>query len=290
MFEGIKERLGFGADVGVDDYDDAYYADDDVYDDYDDGEAGSAYSSYAPVTTRDVGTSRGYSDEYSPVNYSPARTASHPRLVSLDDVRASTQIPESLNRDPLPPRRSSVGRASDYTLQPNEDLYTQDVEFSDNRSDVESSTSRSNGYDALFTPTTKTSPAKPSSEVGVSVHTPISSRPLVSDSYDPYRAYEGGAASVSTRHTPTRKVTVIVPLSYDEVENVARMLRAGDVVVLSLRETPSQLSKRVLDFSFGVASALDASVDCIADKVFAITKGQQVTEAERMRLHAQGIL
>ena len=67
-------------------------------------------------------------------------------------------------------------------------------------------------------------------------------------------------------------------------------LKAGDVVVLALRNTPDNLSKRILDFSFGVSSALDASVDCVADKVFVISRGAALTDAERMSLRGQGVL
>ena len=53
---------------------------------------------------------------------------------------------------------------------------------------------------------------------------------------------------------------------------------------------PKCLSKRILDFSFGVSSALDASVDCVADKVFVISRGAALTDAERMSLRGQGVL
>ena len=94
----------------------------------------------------------------------------------------------------------------------------------------------------------------------------------------------------SPSHKPTRNVIVLTPVAYDEVEHVARNLRAGDAVILSLRNTPSQLSKRILDFSFGVASALDATVDCISDKVFAITRVTALTDAELGRLRGQGVI
>ena len=81
-----------------------------------------------------------------------------------------------------------------------------------------------------------------------------------------------------------------MPNAYGDVERVAKILKAGDVVILSLRETPDQLSKRVLDFSFGVASALDARVECIADKVFSITRGTALTDAERTALRGKGVL
>ena len=57
-----------------------------------------------------------------------------------------------------------------------------------------------------------------------------------------------------------------------------------------MRATPDDLSKRVLDFSFGVASALDANVECPASKVFAIARGNGLTEAEKRNLVSQGVL
>ncbi|MEG2850944.1 MAG: cell division protein SepF, partial [Raoultibacter sp.] len=78
-------------------------------------------------------------------------------------------------------------------------------------------------------------------------------------------------------------------VSYDEVQDVAKTLKAGDVVVLQLHNTPSQLSKRILDFAFGVSSALEASVDCVADKVFVITRGKEISPDERTKLRNQGV-
>ena len=75
-----------------------------------------------------------------------------------------------------------------------------------------------------------------------------------------------------------------------DVERVARAVKSGDVVVLAMRNTPDDLSKRLLDFSFGVASALDANVECPGQKVFAIAKGNALTEDEKRRLRAQGVL
>mgnify|MGYP002233388120 CR=1 FL=1 len=105
--------------------------------------------------------------------------------------------------------------------------------------------------------------------------------------FDPFDAYAGAGA---VKHNPSRSVTVLKPASYAEVERIAKALKAGDVVVLALRNTPDNLSKRILDFSFGVSSALDASVDCVADKVFVISRGAALTDVERMSLRGQGVL
>ena len=297
MFDGIKNKLGFQSDSDDyydDEFDDEYDAYSDNFDDfstYDEDEEG--YSPYSPVTTRDPAVKplrSSYSDrgDYA----SRRRPTAHPPLVSYEEVRASTSVPDSLSRDPLPSRRSAMaprslaGHASDYAYSG-----TLDAEGYDEPYAAQNQPPRQSGYDSLFTPTTgqsnQASVAQPASEVGVSVHTPVSSQVRETDAYDPYRAYEGeGMAS----HRPTRNVVVLSPTSYDEVADVARTLKAGDVVVLSLRNTNSQLSKRILDFSFGVASALDASVDCIADKVFAVARGDQLSDSERMRLRAQGVI
>ena len=80
------------------------------------------------------------------------------------------------------------------------------------------------------------------------------------------------------------------PVSYEDVASVARSVKLGNIVVLSLRSTDSALAKRVLDFSFGVASALDARVDCVADKTFIVVQGGDLSLEERHRLQKQGIL
>ena len=118
---------------------------------------------------------------------------------------------------------------------------------------------RSEGLDSLFTPTASASSAGA-------------------------RSYEPAQASGK------RNLTVIRPMAYNDVERVSKILRAGDVVVLSLKTTPSALFNRVLDFSFGVASALDAHVDCVGAKVFAITCGGALTEAEKTSLRTQGLI
>ncbi len=84
-----------------------------------------------------------------------------------------------------------------------------------------------------------------------------------------------------------REFHVIRPAVYQDVQSIARIVRSGDVVVLALRSTNDALAKRVLDFSFGVASALDASVECIADKMFTITQGSELTLDEKHRARQQ---
>lgn len=200
------------------------------------------------------------------------------KLVSIDDVRAHTQVPESLNRDPLPPRPCDVAfkrllpRRSHHggsgAPAPGEHAYR----ACGRRSDRE----RSESLNSLFTSTSDDAPSVSGpSGSGVAVQTAttasgatVATATATTAAFDPFDAYAGAGA---VKHNPSRSVTVLKPASYAEVERIAKALKAGDVVVLALRNTPDNLSKRILDFSFGVSSALDASVDCVPTMVFVIS-------------------
>lgn len=276
MLGDLKSKLGFGSKNQADEYDEYF---EDEYDDYNE-----EYDDYGEYAYEDdyVEPARSSRDTYTT---RAARTStrstgvSSPRLVSIDDVRANTQVPSSLNRDPLAPRQTTQassfrgGRTLvDSSLPPQMTPEGAAAQAANSRR-------RSEGLDSLFAPTTEsaarveTAPSDPA----------ITTRAA----YDPYESYSGVS---SMSYSTSRSVIVVKPMNYSEVERVSRSLKAGDAVVLALANTPDALSKRVLDFSFGVASALDANVDCIADKVFSITRGKDLTEAERFSLRSQGVL
>ena len=292
MLEGIKSKLGF-ADANPH-YDDGYY--DEGFDDYSeddfpaDDAPGSRYEPYAPVTSRPARASHARSS---------ARSSSvgSAKLVSIDDVRAHTQVPESLNRDPLPPRRvtspSSGSYRGDRTMVEAAQPAPANTPIA--RAAAAANRERSESLNSLFTSTSDDAPSVSGpSGSGVAVQTAttasgatVATATATTAAFDPFDAYAGAGA---VKHNTSRSVTVLKPASYAEVERIAKALKAGDVVVLALRNTPDNLSKRILDFSFGVSSALDASVDCVADKVFVISRGAALTDAERMSLRGQGVL
>ena len=295
MLEGIKSKLGFADanphyddgyyDEGFDDYSEEYgeYGPDYNEDDFPADDApGSRYEPYAPVTSRPARASHARSS---------ARSSSvgSAKLVSIDDVRAHTQVPESLNRDPLPPRRVTSSRTMVDAAMP------APANTPPARATAASNRERSESLNSLFTSTSDDAPSVSGpSGSGVAVQTAttasgatVATATATTAAFDPFDAYAGAGA---VKHNPSRSVTVLKPASYAEVERIAKALKAGDVVVLALRNTPDNLSKRILDFSFGVSSALDASVDCVADKVFVISRGAALTDAERMSLRGQGVL
>ena len=330
MFDSIKSKLGLGDTDGVqgggryDEYEE-YGQDYDDYDGYDDysqdygdyGDSGSAaytssYGSSSNVTTRPA------NDRASRLR---TRSSVSPHLVSYSDVKSSTQLPDSLNRDPLPARhvtpatrnyrkeRTLVDSSLPHSLTPEGAAETAAA------GSAGATRSRSAGLDSLFEPSdtaeasttyshastgdrsygsTSASDTRYSvARAGSASYSPsrasegFSSSTSSRSSFDPYEAYSGNG---STSFSTSRNCVVLKPASYDEVERIAKVLKGGDAVVLSLKNTPDSLSKRILDFSFGVSSALDASVECVADKVFAITRGSALNDTDRANLRAQGVL
>jgi FtsZ-interacting cell division protein YlmF len=266
VLDDIKNKLGFAGDQRDDQYDDGYYDEAGYDDDFGDGggygqDYDDSYGDYGSSSRRS-----GYSSTHN--------EGSGPRLVSIDDVRARTQIPESLNRDPLPARQpSSVQSAYAPTSAPRSFQSgtfrkverASDYMRSTDTSDIAPQHTRSSGYDAALDSTSSFTSSSAS----------VSGPPA--RSYDPYDAYSGAGV---TSHNPSRSLTVLKPISYAEVEKIAKSLKAGDVVVLGLVNTQDHLAKRILDFAFGVSSALDASVECIADKVFVVNRGRALSEEE----------
>ena len=263
MFGDIKSKLGFGR---KDDYEE-YYDDYEEYDEEDYGEYGydesyerssssSRYDPYSSVTTREVG---GRS----------AGRSSMPRLVSIDDVRARTQVPSLSDRDGGVSSRRTSGSNSfrtmvDSSLPPQ---MTPEGTAAASAAATAAHTARSEGLNSLFEPTTSSQDERPSAG---------SSRPAF-------------GAAAAARTTPSRTLKVIKPVAYNDAEAIATALKLGDAVVLCLTGTPDALAKRILDFSFGVASALDANVESVGNKVFALTRINELSEGERSYLRSQGL-
>lgn len=258
--KGIKEKMGFGEQPAPARSRGAHSAHIDSYEEEDYG-----YEDYGEYAFDDN------ADYAQPLNAAPA-SAAHgigssfspqlPKLVTADDVRAHTQYtpsePEDFDEPELP-----VGEQN--ALQNEEQ--------------------RSAGLSGLFDPNasqeTAAMPAvvPAASATGAVAPAETGTVPSVSSIED-----------VRVVQRATRILTIIKPESYAEAERIPKILKSGDVAVLSLRNTPDALGKRILDFSFGVACALDARVECVSGHVFAITRGIGLTDGEITRLRDQGLM
>ncbi len=274
LFGDLKDKLGFGG--GRSDRHDDYY-DDPYYDDYDDSPSGQGYDAgYDPDT---------YGDPYDRLEYTTRSTGSSrsassrsgrysvPQLVSSGDIRATT---------------SAYG-VSEVAAKPQLDVSNaaRQAEEKESVSKIaEDFSIPASSYTDFVSPYKHTSSAGSSSAASASSLSSASSFTSSTESSSAAAQEPATAHSTST----AREVTVLKPASYEDVSSVAQSVRAGHIVVLSLRQTDPALSKRVLDFSFGVASALTAQVDCIAEKTFVILQGRELTLEEKHKLAKQGVL
>lgn len=103
-------------------------------------------------------------------------------------------------------------------------------------------------------------------------------------------AFETGSSTSRNTSRAPRSIHVIAPQVYEDVKGIAKNSKDGNLVVIVLTSTPSDLGRRILDFSFGVASALGGSVERLADRVFLLQKGNPLSESEREQLRRQGII
>ena len=274
LFGDLKDKLGFGG--GRSDRHDDYY-DDPYYDDYDDSPSGQGYDAgYDPDT---------YGDPYDRLEYTTRSTGSSrsassrsgrysvPQLVSSGDIRATT---------------SAYG-VSEVAAKPQLDVSNaaRQAEEKESVSKIaEDFSIPASSYTDFVSPYKHTSSAGSSSAASASSLSSASSFTSSTESSSAAAQEPATAHSTST----AREVTVLKPASYEDVSSVAQSVRAGHIVVLSLRQTDPALSKRVLDFSFGVASAITAQVDCIAEKTFVILQGRELTLEEKHKLAKQGVL
>lgn len=148
-------------------------------------------------------------------------------------------------------------------------------------------------------------PSRPEAE-SVSVYTrsgrPVSATPAASyeQQRSQSRAQAPAAASMQTSNTLNFQQTsrvrsgqlppyVLRPVSYEDVQSVVRRVRTGQPVVLVLKNTNTEVAKRILDFSFGFSYGIEGSVEEIGERVFVVLpQGTQLSQADLDKLATDG--
>lgn len=98
-------------------------------------------------------------------------------------------------------------------------------------------------------------------------------------------------ASSIMNATPQLPAYVLRPESYDDVETVVRRVRTKQPVALVFVGVRTEIAKRVLDFSYGFACGLGASVKEVGDRVFMVLPaGCEVKESDLAKLRTSGYL
>lgn len=85
------------------------------------------------------------------------------------------------------------------------------------------------------------------------------------------------------------QVHLVVPKSFNDVQQVADKFKASVPVILNLQNAEMDLAKRLIDFTSGLTYALDGGMQRVADKVFMLTpRNVEVSAEERARLLEKG--
>ena len=96
-------------------------------------------------------------------------------------------------------------------------------------------------------------------------------------------------APSSGRSARGSEVTLVVPRSFNDAQQIADKFKGSVPVILNLQSADTDLSKRLIDFASGLTYALDGGMSRIADKVFPLTpRNVEVSAEERARLLEKG--
>ncbi|HRC08511.1 MAG TPA: cell division protein SepF [Miltoncostaeales bacterium] len=85
------------------------------------------------------------------------------------------------------------------------------------------------------------------------------------------------------------EVHLVVPKSFNDVQQVADKFKASVPVIVNLQNAEMDLAKRLIDFTSGLTYALNGGMQRVADKVFLLTpRNVEVSAEERARLLEKG--
>jgi cell division inhibitor SepF len=97
-------------------------------------------------------------------------------------------------------------------------------------------------------------------------------------------------ATVKPIPMPATRVHVMEPKGFNDAQEVGDRLKSGQPVILNLQGVERDLQRRLIDFSSGLAYALNGTMSKAADQVFLLTPSNvEVSEEEKERLQARGL-
>ena len=98
------------------------------------------------------------------------------------------------------------------------------------------------------------------------------------------------SAAVKAIPMPATRVHVMEPRGFNDAQEVGDRLKSGQPVILNLQGVERDLQRRLIDFSSGLAYALNGTMSKAAEQVFLLTPSNvEVSEEEKERLQARGL-
>jgi cell division inhibitor SepF len=86
------------------------------------------------------------------------------------------------------------------------------------------------------------------------------------------------------------KVHVVAPSVFADVQEIGDKVKSSQPVIVNLQGVERGLSRRIIDFSSGLAYAVGGQMDRVADQVFLLTPSNvEVSAEEKRRLQERGL-
>jgi cell division inhibitor SepF len=103
------------------------------------------------------------------------------------------------------------------------------------------------------------------------------------------RAVAAGPRHIEAVPSGAVRVSLVVPRSFNDAQQVADKYKHGNPVILNLQEADTELGKRLMDFLSGLVYGLDGSIQRIAEKVFLLSpRNVEVSAEQRAQLLERG--
>jgi len=135
---------------------------------------------------------------------------------------------------------------------------------------------------------TATAPAPPESSPLTVIRSPRQREEAAAPA--PVPREQARPAAVKAIPMPVTRVHVMEPRGFNDAQEVGDRLKAGQPVILNLQGVDRDLQRRLIDFSSGLAYALNGTMSKAAEQVFLLTPSNvEVSEEEKERLQARGL-
>lgn len=98
------------------------------------------------------------------------------------------------------------------------------------------------------------------------------------------------SAVIRPMETAPSRVHVVEPQGFNDAQEVGDRLKADQPVIINLQGLSRDLQRRLIDFSSGLAYAVEGSMSRVADQVFLLAPADvEVSDEEKERLSARGL-
>jgi cell division inhibitor SepF len=85
--------------------------------------------------------------------------------------------------------------------------------------------------------------------------------------------------------SPNAKPSVVVPVSFNEAQEVADKFKGSQPVIVNLQSADRDLARRLIDFASGLCYGLGGQMEKVANQVYLLTPSNvEVSAEERRRL------